>query len=199
MNVVIGASTTAKADDATDAKAAAVQFFRALAANNTTWVDTHFAGDVGEQKLLGIFRDLIHDSNALRTACIKRFDQDALKNGINTFDPSNMAADVEKFEAHTDGDTVHLQRPGASDTGLVMQKTGDTWKMVSLTGSPGRTAQLSAFIEQFAPVLTELADEVNAGKYKSTAEVQAAFIAKRQAVMKAWIAKQTASTTHPSP
>lgn len=175
FSLAAGLASTARADDALDAKTTAIEFFRALQTENAAYVAAHFSGNPSETKLLKALRTSMTDCTLFRAACTRRFGSAAYLAGNDLFDPAAILPALQQMQVTITGDTAHLSPPGADTDSLTLKKIDATWRVTSLTGTPGKSAQMRAFLEIFLPAVESATAEVSAGKFASMDAVRSAL------------------------
>jgi ketosteroid isomerase-like protein len=180
-----------RAGDESDIKATAKSFAEALSKGDADAAKQQMVRTDDTDSMIDAITPVIAGRLKLDKALVDKFGKDAVKGvsgGIGMNQAMTQYADhVEDADVKIDGDTATVSRkpdadkkpaPGGQsrDSSLHMKKVDGNWK-VDLTSVQDiqKTKERIPMMQAMGKVFTELADEVDGGKYKTVAEVNGAM------------------------
>jgi hypothetical protein len=185
--------------DLSTPKAAAMSFADALQAGDVAAAKTAAVGDAQNQDLVSTLAEVAAQNAKLREAAKAKFGEEASKKIAKKMTSEELAKQLDEAEIKENGDTATITSKENPGNPLTLKKVDGQWKVDMLSGAAGaQTAQQLPLIKAFGTLMSELATEINDGKYKTVDEAQSAMQTKMMTAMATMRRPTTAPTTVPA-
>jgi hypothetical protein len=188
-----------RADDQADIKQSAKTFAQALAKGDADGAKNEMVRTDDTDSMIDAITPIVAGRLKLDKALIAKFGEDGAKKvaggvGVNQ-SMADWAHHVDDADVKVDGNSATVLRkqdpnaPAAAqgrDNSLHMKKVDGKWK-VDLSAAPNieKTKQAIPMMQAMGKVMSDTADDVDAGKYKTPVEVSAAMKEKMVAAARA--------------
>lgn len=186
--VVICAASYAHADAKDDIKQSAESFAQALRTGDTAAAHKYAITDESTSKLLDGMTHLAKAHEKMADAAVAKFGDEGKSlagNGMARNQPQQFTKNLNDADIQVNGDTATVTPKDQRGQQVVFKKDGGTWKL-DMMQFPNKEQMEKGlpFWDKMATVMSEVGDEIKAGKYNTVQDARTALGQKMMAAMR---------------
>jgi hypothetical protein len=191
--------------DQSNPKAAALSFAKALESGDSETAKSLVVGTDQEKQIVDATADFVSAVKKLKDSATKKFGDKATEITGQSMSV-DMSKQIEGTESKEEGDTATLTNPqqAQGQQPMKLKKVDGKWKVDLSAITQGAAAggqnvdQMQTTLKAWSGAFTEMANEIDQGKYETPEAARQAFTGKMMAALAAVKPPSTAPTTAPT-